>query len=175
MKPSQQCVEIIKYFEGFRSTLYTCSGGKLTVGYGHVLTPEDQGKNFPMSEIIGEYMLKEDLRKRSNELKHCISTAISLEQYQFDALLSFLYNIGVTILQKSTLLKRVNEGRHIDAAEEFKRYIYAGRPKTIQPGLIIRRKVEADLYCGKLEGIDTDDMATYLDKQREIYEGVLTG
>ncbi len=170
MKPSQRCVEAIKFFEGFRATPYVCPGGKSTVGYGHVLTQADRGKNFPISEVIGEYVLKEDLRKRSIDLIHCIATTVVLEPYQFDALLSFLYNVGIAVLQRSTLLKRVNEGRHIDATVEFKRYIYAGRPKVVLPGLIFRRRIEAKMYAGQLERIEAEDMAEYLEKERGVYE-----
>jgi lysozyme len=170
MKPSQRCVEAIKYFEGFRANPYTCPGGKSTVGYGHVLTQADSGKNYPMSEVVGEYVLKEDLRKRSIDLIHCISTTVVLETYQFDALLSFLYNVGIAVLRRSTLLKRVNEGRHIDAAEEFQRYIYAGRPKVVLPGLIFRRRIEAKMYAGQLERIEAEDLAEYLERERGVYE-----
>lgn len=138
MKTSKKGIDFIKKFEGFRSYAYVCPAGVLTIGFGHT-------KNVRLgdfcSEMQAEQYLSEDLEMAENEL----NKIQGLNQNQFDALASFIFNLGVRNFQKSTLRTEILKGANeVAIRSEFGRWVYAGG--KVSKGLQARRKAEADLF-----------------------------
>lgn len=126
----------IKEFEGLRLKPYFCQGHRLTIGYGH--TGADVNPGDTITEYWAEHLLKADLF----EIEKQVAKLGDWNQPQFDALVSFAYNMGFYKLKTSTLLKTILEGGSMRAIKkEFKRWVYAGG--KIQPGLVKRREWEA--------------------------------
>lgn len=149
-------MEMIRHHEGVRYRPYKCPAKLWTVGVGHVLYPE-QGKlpldrrgdyalmdkdnrQFSKEEVDG--ILRNDLaRFERGVAQYC---PVSLSQGQFDALVSFSFNVGLGTLQRSTLRQKILRG---DAAEdEFLRYTIGGG--KVLKGLVNRRNDERALYLG---------------------------
>lgn len=145
MKTSITGIELIKHFEGFSAKPYLCPANYLTIGYGHVIT-EKEKLNSELFNLItkfqAEKILRNDLTKFERSVKALIT--VPLTQNQFDALVSFTYNLGAGALQRSTLRSKINRGEYSAAAAEFLKWIYAGGRKL--PGLVLRRKEESLLY-----------------------------
>jgi len=142
MTPSADCVELVKRFEGFRSTPYLCPAGRPTIGYGHtsgvtLATPE-------ITEHEGGQMLARDLASFGHGV--CSLVAVPISQGQFDALVSFAFNLGLAALQSSTLLRKLNAGELAGAADEFMRWVHANGKEL--PGLVRRRAAERSLFLG---------------------------
>lgn len=144
MKTSENGLELIKLYEGFCPTTYLCPAGKLTIGYGHVIV---SGENFPVGGISREnagIKLKQDVIAVEKTLGSLVIT--QLLQNQFDALVSFVYNVGSKAFEKSTLLRLLNENKPELAAEQFSKWIFAGG--VVQKGLIRRRSAEKLMFLG---------------------------
>jgi lysozyme len=138
-KVSDICLNMIKEFEGFRGTAYYCPGGKLTIGYGH--TGMDVHPGDVISKYWAEHLLKADLYDLEKE----VESLGEWNQPQFDALVSFAYNLGFYKLKTSTLLKTIKDGGNMRAIkQEFKKWVYAGG--EVQPGLVKRREWEAKRF-----------------------------
>lgn len=146
MKSSKGCIEILKKHEGFRSKPYLCPAGVPTIGYGSTYYPD--GKRVKMTDpaidkVAAETLLYLTLKK----FEDCILNAVksNINQNQFDALVSFTYNLGCGNLNKSTLLKKVN-ANPCDAtiSNEFAKWDKAGGKRL--NGLTKRRNDEAALY-----------------------------
>jgi lysozyme len=126
----------LKEFEGLRKEAYYDAAGVPTIGYGHT-------KGVRMGDVISEYwaemFLKADLYDVEKQVD---SLGLDLNQPQFDALVSFAFNLGFYKLKTSTLLKTIKEGGSMRAIKkEFKRWVYAGGKKL--RGLERRREWEA--------------------------------
>lgn len=134
-------LELIKRFEGFSAKPYLCPAGYLTVGYGHVVRNPD---NFRHG--ISQREALEILASDVEEAERCVLRfiAVPLTDGQFDALVSFTFNLGSGALQRSTLRRRINRGEHEDVPAEFMKWVWAGGRKL--KGLISRRAEEALLY-----------------------------
>lgn len=141
---SQEGINLIKKYEGLRTEAYRCPAGIPTIGYGHTGTVD--GKKIEMgmkiTEKKAEKLLKEDLQRFEKGVSDCVQ--VPLTQGQFDALVSFSFNLGVGSLQSSTLLKLLNQGKYKDAAEEFGKWVKAGG--KILDGLVKRRADEKKLF-----------------------------
>lgn len=139
MKTSDKGIGLIKRFEGLRLKAYLCPAGKPTIGYGHT-------KGVKLGDVIteeeAEQLLLEDLIVVENEInKH----NLDINQNQFDALVSFVYNVGVGNFRTSTLLKKIKANPNDKTiANEFKRWVYSNGKRL--PGLVKRREEEAKLY-----------------------------
>lgn len=150
MNVSKECLRIIKKFEGFCAKPYLCPAGVPTVGYGstYYFTKRDKVKltDKPMTIEEAEELLGYHILKYEEAVNRYVSATIN--QNQFDALVSFCYNVGNEALRKSTLLKRVNANPNDERIKaEFARWIFAnGR---ILNGLVKRRKQESKLYFTK--------------------------
>lgn len=139
MKASTQIKEIIKKYEGFRADPYYCVGGYCTVGYGHVL-PKGTKKSVTKEEA--DELFEKDLAKTESAVSRLVVQRLT--QNQFDALVSFTFNLGPGTLQRSTLRRKINRGEMQDAPREFLKYVYASGKKW--PGLQRRRATEASLF-----------------------------
>ena len=139
METSKTGIELIKKYEGLRLQAYRCPAGKLTIGYGH--TGEDVKPGMTVNKEMAEWLLKEDLMVRERAINKLVK--ITLTQNQFDALISFVYNVGVRNFETSTLLKLINQNRMESAAEEFVKW-----NKRKLPGITKRRSEEKALFNG---------------------------
>ena len=133
---------LIKKFEGLRLRAYRDAGLKiLTVGYGH--TGPDVHVGQVITDRQAEWLLKTDLVRFEIAVDNLVTSAVS--QNQFDALVSFAFNLGAGTLKKSTLLKKVNaDPNDPTIMAEFAKYVKAGG--RVLKGLIARRVAEAELY-----------------------------
>jgi lysozyme len=137
MKTSYEGARFIAYFEGFKSKIYICPAGELTIGFGHVVHDNDIFKEEMTLKRAYE-LLKEDLSKREQVLDH-----LDLKQNEFDALMSFVFNVGATAFKNSTLYELIKNGK-IGIGMEFSKWIHV-HGKVVD-GLVKRRKAEADLF-----------------------------
>lgn len=132
-------INFIKRWEGFRSNAYICPGNVLTIGYGHTKSVVPGQR---ITEYEGEQLLKQDLQRFERAVNDLVTVPIN--QKQFDALVSFAFNCGNSALARSTLLRRLNEGRYDLAAKEFYKWVYAGKKRL--PGLVTRRREESQMF-----------------------------
>jgi len=139
MKTSEKGFELIKHFEGLRLHAYQCSAHVWTIGYGHTAGVQ------PGDNIIAEQadaFLRQDITESERNVGRYVTAPLT--QGQFDALVSFVFNLGAGNLHSSTLLKKLNAGDYSGAAEEFPRWVNAGGKKL--PGLVQRREAEKALF-----------------------------
>lgn len=137
---SDALLPFLRAWEGLRLRRYMDAGGLPTIGYGHLLTRYEQMEQITVAQA--ETMLRADCDRIATAVKSMLY--VELAQHQFDALVSFAFNLGPENLRKSTLLRKVNEGRFADAAHEFGRWIHAdGKPVH---GLERRRKAECAMF-----------------------------
>ena len=142
MKISLEGLSLIKKFEGCKLQAYCCSGGVLTIGYGHtggvketdVITQEEADK-----------LLKGDVLRFEKYVEDNVK--VELDQNQFDALVAWTFNLGVGNLKSSTMLKKLNNGEFESVPFEMRRWNKAGG-KTLD-GLIRRRQAESLLFESK--------------------------
>lgn len=140
MKPSTVCIEMIQFFEGFRSEAYRDSVGVWTIGYGTTRGVKP-GDTITRKEAE-ERMLDELDRDYSPVVRTRVT--VPLTQSMFDALSCFVYNTGGTQFARSTMLRKLNSGDYEGAAEEFDRWVYADGKKL--NGLVNRRRAEKELF-----------------------------
>lgn len=145
-KTGEKGIDLIKFFEGFYSNSYLCPAGVWTIGYGTTIYPNGKrvkkGDKAITRDQAVEY-LKHDLLGAERDVDGL--TVDSINQNQFDSLVSFVYNCGKGNFASSTLLKKVNKNPNDKAiAKEFDKWIY-GNGKKLN-GLIKRRKKESELY-----------------------------
>ena len=139
MKTSPKGIALIKEFEGLRLKAYKCPGGVWTIGYGHTTGVKP---GMVITEAQAEEFLKEDLVSCENAVNN---QKLSINQNQFDALVSFIYNIGTGNFSRSTLLRKVKAHPQDNSImDEFLKWVYSkGR---VLPGLQRRRLAEMKLY-----------------------------
>jgi len=145
MKLSKKGLELIAEFEGFREMPYLDSAGVATIGYGNTYYPDGDMVTMwdgALTKKNGLKLLKlivKDFEDAVNKL------ARPLNQNQFDALVSFTYNLGAGNLKSSTLLKRINDNPcDPDIKYQFSRWNKAGG--RVLNGLVKRRQKEAELF-----------------------------
>jgi len=137
---SQEGLDLIKKYEGFREDAYKCPAGVWTIGYGST-------KGVEKGDIITEARADIKLNKYIDENVETVIdryVKVPLNQNQYDALGSFIYNLGETNFKDSTLLKKLNGKNYEGAANEFKRWNKANG--KVLRGLVKRRAEEADLF-----------------------------
>jgi|TARA_R110002020_G_scaffold202084_1_gene405057 lysozyme len=134
--------ELIKSFEGCELEAYKCPAGVWTIGYGHTENVEEGDK---WSKEKAEYMLWRELEEKYEGYINELVT-VPLNQCQFDALCSWVYNLGPSNLKRSSLLRVLNESKYDEVPTQMKRWNKAGG--KVLEGLIRRRKAEADMFEG---------------------------
>ena len=139
MNTSPKGIALIKEFEGLRLKAYQCPGGVWTIGYGHTAGVKS---GMVITEAQAEEYLKADLIAFERYLN---GLGLALNQNQFDALVSFIYNVGTGNFSSSTLLRKVRANPQDNSImDEFLRWVYSkGR---VLPGLQRRRLDEMKLY-----------------------------
>jgi lysozyme len=157
MRLSKEGREFLVEREGLRLEVYKDVVGLPTIGVGHVLTRSElhSGKIY-IDGIAVRYsngvtreqalsILGEDVRGTENAINRYTKTPyIPLSQNQFDALVSFVFNIGVGAFARSTLLRKLREGFYSEVPGQMKRWIHAGG--QVIRGLVRRREKEAGLW-----------------------------
>lgn len=153
-KTSADGLAFIRGWESFSATVYTCAAGKLTVGFGHVVTTADRSKgrfDKPITREVAEAILRDDVAPIELWL-NAIYPPGRLVQCHFDALVSFCFNLGIAAFEGSTLRALFDAGRTRDAADQFGRWVYATDPATKQKrvlnGLVKRRAAEQRVFLG---------------------------
>ena len=141
MQISELALEKIKAFEGCRLQAYQDAAEVWTIGYGHT-------KDVKPGDKISQYWADECLKKDIEAVEAQIEKLdLTLSQPQLDALVSFVFNIGIGKFKESTLLKWIREGRsENDIKRQWRQWVYAGNPPRPLPGLIKRREWESIRY-----------------------------
>ena len=148
MKTSDKGLALIQQFEGFRAKPYKCPAGVPTIGYGATYYPDGKRVTMadrPVSEADATAMLRSMLASYEAGVSRYVQ--VPLTQGQFDALVSFAYNLGLSALKGSTLLRLVNARDYAGAAAQFLRWNRAGG--KVLPGLTRRREAERKLFVGR--------------------------
>lgn len=148
MNISPQGLDLLKKLEGFRSKPYKCSAGKLTIGYGHVILPNEQFTEITIDEANS--LLKKDIAWA----EHAINKRFSnLKQNQFDALVCFVYNTGETVeFSNSNVLKYIKLREYETAISYWKQWnkeLNEEKVLVISRGLQNRRNAEIEMFMGK--------------------------
>ncbi|CAK0765332.1 lysozyme [Gammaproteobacteria bacterium] len=141
LRTSQVGIDLVKGYEGLRLRVYRDAAGLSTIGYGHLIKP---GENFSggISAKKAELMLVNDLLATEDSVKKWVNVALT--QGQFDALVSFVFNVGAGSFKKSTLLRKLNAGDVAGAAEEFGKWDKADG--KVAEGLRRRRVAEMEVF-----------------------------
>ena len=142
MNISQEGISLIKKFEGCELEAYKCAAGVWTIGYGHT---KDVKEGDSILKEDAESMLMHELQEYCNDVD--IAVKVDLKQNEFDALVSWTYNLGLTNLNSSTMLKVLNEGKHYEVPAQMKRWNKASG--QVKQGLVRRREAEALMFEGK--------------------------
>ncbi|WP_183074515.1 lysozyme [Salmonella enterica] len=139
MKASDNGRAFIRAREGVKLAAYRDGGGVWTIGYGHT-------RGVKQGQVINHEQADEFLNNDLRQVESCISerVTVALNQNQFDALVSFVFNVGRQAFSDSTLLKKLNEGNYRAAADQFTRWVY-DNDQFVQ-GLYNRRVAERDLF-----------------------------
>lgn len=148
MRISDNGIKFIKRFEGVRFKPYRDVIGLYTVGCGHLIgdgkqLPDSWNKTFTESEV--DALLKHDLLRFENGLSRLLPN-VSLKQNEYDALISFSFNLGLGTLQRSTIRQALLRNDKKLAAQSILKYCYAGG--KIIKGLQTRRLAEHNLFLG---------------------------
>jgi len=148
----QLATELIKHFEGFSPTPYQCSARVWTIGYGqtrlpHASDPSRHGERVtaqtpPITEQEAEALLAWEIEKCARQSANLISVELSPQQKA--ACISFIFNLGSGAFLSSTLRRKLNREDYFGAADEFRRWVFAGGRKL--RGLVRRREAERELF-----------------------------
>jgi lysozyme len=152
MQISEYGLEQIRKHEGLRLVAYQDVAGVWTVGYGHT-TDVYPGQTIDRS--TAEAMLALDVGTAADAVRRHVR--VPLSQGQFDALVSWVFNLGEGKLASSTLLRKLNDGDYSGAAAEFPRWVLAGGEQ--QPGLVKRRKLERTMFESGVDSRPNDAFA----------------
>jgi lysozyme len=142
MNISKEGLSLIKKFEGCELEAYLCPAGVWTIGYGHT---KDVKEGDKINKEEADYLLQEEMIEYESYINDFVE--VPLNQNQFDALCSWVYNLGPTNLKNSTMLKVLNEEKYADVTQEIKRWNKAGG--EVLDGLIKRREAEAKMFLGE--------------------------
>lgn len=134
-----RAAQLVKQFEGLRLVSYKCPAGIWTIGYGHT-------GGVTMGERVSpeqaDRMLSEDLERFQRRAEKFVKVPVTCGQFQ--AILSFIFNVGVRAFSGSTLLKKLNDGDEQGAADEFPKWCHANG--KVLPGLVERRRIEREVF-----------------------------
>lgn len=157
MRMSDKGLAVLKRLEGSRSGMYLDVAGLPTIGVGHLLTKDERSSG---KILIGTEWIKWSNGLTEEQITELLSQDIlpvemvvdaygppTLEQHQFDALVSFTFNVGNSAFKRSTLLRKINQGQFDKVPAQFRRWKYAGS-KVVQ-GLVNRREVEIKMWNGE--------------------------
>lgn len=130
---------LLQRLEGYRLRSYLDSGGKKTIGYGHLMLP---GEPDRITKEEAARLLRIDVGRMVKQVRKAVR--VPLWQSEFDALVIFAFNIGETAFRKSTLVRRLNSLNYREASHEFGRWVFVNGVRN--KGLINRRDAERRLF-----------------------------
>ena len=142
MQLSEEGISLIKHFEGCGLEAYQDSVGIWTIGYGTIKGVKE-GDQINQDEA--EHLLQEEMPEYEGYINEMVN--VPLEQNQFDALCSWVFNLGPKTLSESTLLRVLTDGKYDEVPEQIVRWNKAGG--QVLEGLVRRRQAEADMFEGK--------------------------
>ncbi|WIM14478.1 lysozyme [Enhydrobacter sp.] len=149
MRISAEGLDLIKTCEGFRDCAYRDGSGVWTIAWGHT---EGVREGDRCDGAQGEAWLVRDVARAEAAVRRQI--AVPLSQRQFDALVSFAFNIGPAALAGSTLRRKLDAGDYAGAADEFPRWVHDATGAVV-PGLVRRRALERALFLDNPQGATT--------------------
>lgn len=150
MELSQKIKQLIKGWEGCKLTAYRCPAGVLTIGYGHTGPDVTPGKRITQEEA--DRLFDTDVRKFAAKVAPLFA-GVTLNNNQFDALVSLSYNIGSLSVKAPTLLRKVKANPNDPSIRaEFLKHVNARVNGVLKPlpGLVKRRTAEANHYFGQI-------------------------
>lgn len=136
-------LNLIKRVEGIKLTRYKDVAGYWTIGVGHKLQPWETMETITEAEAMR--LLAQDVASAEAAINRLVKVALT--QAQFDALVSFVFNVGSGAFARSTMLARLNAGDYAGAAAQFAKWVYAGG--EVSQGLKNRRVAEAAYFIGQ--------------------------
>jgi lysozyme len=136
---SAEGLALLQKLEGYRLRAYPDSGGKLTIGYGHLMLP---GEPHKITKEEAARLLRVDVGRTVKAVRDLVK--VPLWQSEFDALVIFVFNIGATAFRKSTMLRKLKALDYREASYEFGRWVFVNGVKN--KGLINRRNAERQLF-----------------------------
>ena len=144
MKPSKQCFDLIKKYEGYSGIAYLCPAKVPTIGWGS--TMYDNGQKVQMGDVISKERAEELLKFQVYHVAHDLyKLELKLNQNQSDSITSLVYNIGISAFKKSTIYRMIKTNPNDDEiAVQFGSWVYGGG--KMLPGLVRRRAEEMALY-----------------------------
>jgi lysozyme len=142
MNISEEGLSLIKKFEGCELKAYRCAANVLTIGYG---TTKGVTEDMEITKEEAESLLKEEMHEYEGYINDMVK--VPLEQHQFDAMVSWVFNLGSGNLSSSTLLKKLNNSEYDEVPAQIKRWNKAGG--KVLDGLIRRREAESLLFQNK--------------------------
>lgn len=144
----KEAIDLIKQMEGLRLKAYkpVPTEKYYTIGWGHY--GADVQPDMVITEEQAEELLRQDLKVFIYNVQKAVEGYTTLNDYQFGALVSFTFNVGVANFRRSTLLKKVRKNPYDESiAQEFNKWVYGGG--VVLPGLVRRRQLESALYFTK--------------------------
>ncbi len=154
LSPVAEAVDLVKNFEGFRSSAYIDTSGLPVIGYGQTRV---NGKTVRLGQYITQAQANVALEQELYHLQQLVlaHVKVNLNPYQLGALTSLVYNAGTKVITNSTLIKKLNAGDYGGAAREFPRWNKAnhGGSLVVFPGLTRRRLAEQQLFLTPYEQI----------------------
>lgn len=154
MKMSKDGLLLLRQGEGFKNHVYPDSGGAPTIGVGHLLTKSEKssgkivinGESVKFKSGLSDQQVLDLLTQDLNPAEDCVNelVRVPLKQNQFDALVSFTFNVGEPSFRNSTLLKSLNAGLYDRVPEQLKRWVYDNGKRV--DGLVNRRNNEIGLW-----------------------------
>lgn len=136
---SKNGLDLIKQFESLQLKAYKCSANVWTIGYGHTKNVKEGDR---ISQDQANCFLMQDLYSVERAIIRLVK--VKINQNQFDALCSLIFNIGISAFNKSTLLAKLNKEDYVGAAEQFRRWNKVNN--VVMAGLVRRRQAEEDLF-----------------------------
>ena len=143
MTPSDECYDLIEHFEGCELKAYpdpATGGDPWTIGYGH--TGPEVHPGMVITQAEADALLRQDAEKVAKQVAPMVH--VPLSQQEFDALVCFVFNVGIGNFAKSTLLKKLNAGDYDGAANELPKWNKA--EGKVMAGLTRRREAERELF-----------------------------
>jgi lysozyme len=149
---------LIKKFEGFRSSAYIDSSGLPVIGYGQTRV---NGTTVKLGQSISQEQADIALEHELSQIQQLVQAhvKVDLNPYQLGALTSLVYNAGAVVVKNSTLIKKLNGGDYLGAAQEFLRWNKAnsGGNLVVFPGLTKRRMAERELFLTPYEEVASNN------------------
>ena len=136
---NEAALDLIKRFEGFSPKAYVCPGGRLTIGYGHT---KDVSPGDTITRTQADLLLRQDVSLAAEAVEKHVT--VPLNDNQFGALVSFVFNLGAGAFKESTLLRLLNDGQYEAVPVQLNRWVYSSKQRL--RGLVLRRAAEGRLW-----------------------------